>query len=763
MTSATASSSDQVPGSRSSVWIPILNIPAARRPVTPAPPTPARATRSRPQHLLDLAVKISRAAWGGIWLFAADGELIDHITSGLGEDKTLALCRSSAAVEFFYRMLQSRAPTRGRGLTGAEAPWSVPELPASDAYLALPLTSLGRHRGVLYVVRGMGQSEFQAHDEELLLPIGTCLDQANLFEESHLLAQLRLLNHVIQAAAGNLDLSRILSVALRELDRNLPLHRGAVWLLEDEETPASGAGRSTTGVVAAPAAGSDRQCLVLTECSAAFDENLPGLARGARLPLDATPFASCIRDGQAHYADLRGPEARQLALPRNLAENGATAYFAVPMRVGEQAVGVLLSVCQRPSGFTAEQIQLLYLVADLLGPAISNCQLFNRLSSAYEELRRTQSQLIQSEKMRALGELAGGMAHDFNNSLCGLLGFLELSLLDAKISESCRSYLESARACAMDAAQSVSRVQDFARWRRTEEEWQLVDLNEVASKTVELTRPKWESMATLRQAPIAVQVLPEARGMIKGNAAELRNALTNLVLNGIDAMPQGGTLTVRAWNTRTDAFVSVRDTGIGMDEKMRARLFEPFFSTKGERGTGLGLSAAFGIVRRHEGEITVESKPGCGSIFTIRVPLAVRPAAPAPSEPSLAQPAPARSLRILVVDDEEAIRRFLGATFKQLGHHARLTGDAAAALAAFEQEPFDVVITDLGLTGPSGEDVARAIAQRSPQTPVILATGWADQIEAEQKKFEGVTCVLGKPLALRTLMATLEKVTSDKQ
>src|SRR5262249_31330171 len=162
------------------------------------------------------------------------------------------------------------------------------------------------------------------------------------------------------------------------------------------------------------------------------------------------------------YVDLRRPEERGAPLTARLAAGGATAAFAVPMRVGDQTVGVLLSVCLRPSGFTGEQIQLLYLVADLLGPAISNCQMFSRLRAAYEELRQTQSQLIQSEKMRALGELAGGMAHDFNNSLSGVLGFLELALTDPGLPEACRGYLEVARACSLDAAQSVSRVQDFA-------------------------------------------------------------------------------------------------------------------------------------------------------------------------------------------------------------------------------------------------------------------------------------------------------------
>src|SRR5262249_45809406 len=215
--------------------------------------------------------------------------------------------------------------------------------------------------------------------------------------------------------------------------------------------------------------------------------------------------------------------------------------FAVPLRAGDQIMGVLQSVCTQPAGFTREQIQLLYLVADLLGPAVFNCQLFGRLQSAYEELRLTQNQLIQAEKMRALGELAGGMAHDFNNSLCGVLGFLELTLTNPTLPADCRGYLEFSRTCALDAAQTVRRVQDFARWKRNEVAAERLDVNDLVRQTVELTRPKWESLAQTRGTAITVEVGTKATSQIIGSAAELREVITNLVFNAADAMPGGGT------------------------------------------------------------------------------------------------------------------------------------------------------------------------------------------------------------------------------
>jgi signal transduction histidine kinase len=699
-------------------------------------------------HLLDLAFRAVRAARGGIVLLAADGEVVEHFARGSPEGEAGALERSEAFIELLQCVLSQPFPTRL-----AELPKACQQIVGAEPrgpFLGVPLCGAGRSRGVLYLMRGGGEASFSNDDEELLGSVGSWLEQANLSEEARLLNRLRVMNQVAQAAAGNLDLSSILAITLRELDRLLPLHVCAVWLLEGPEQAAR-----KLPETAAPA------LLLFAASSTSGDKAASlGLLPGLRLPIEQTPFAQCLRDGHAYYADLGCSTlaADEPPLTRAMTVGGGTSCFAVPLRAGERSVGVLQSVCTRPAGFTGEQLQLLYLVADLIGPAISNCQLFTHLSVAYEELRVTQSQLIQAEKMRALGELAGGVAHEFNNALCGVIGFLELGLMNKGLDSACRGFLESARVCAMDAAQTVRRVQDFARWRRNELTSHLIDMDEFVRETVELIRHKWEAVNRRPEGTIRVVIESETTARVSGNPAELREVLTNLAFNAVDAMPRGGTLTIRAWSTARDAFLSVGDTGIGISEAVRTRLFEPFFTTKGERGNGLGLSVAFGIIRRHSGEISVESREGEGAVFTVRLPVAASNSSPAPrQERSEKQPA-ARSLRVLCVEDEETIRRFLETGLTRLGHRPRLTADVEEATAALKEESFDVVLTDFGLPGANGEEMARRVAARSPATPVILLTGWADQLQAEKRSLSGIARILSKPVTLETLGSTLASV-----
>jgi signal transduction histidine kinase/ActR/RegA family two-component response regulator len=738
--------------------------------------------------VLELAARAARAERGGVALISAHGEVVEHLTWGPGRAAAAEARRAGWGAELVEQLRREPGPVRQpRWPAGAGAP--------DGPFLGVAFDAPGRSRCVLYLGRAAGAAEFGADDVDAVLAVGTLLEQGSPIEEARMLARMGLLNQIAQAASGNLDLARIFRVALRELDRQVPLQRCGVWLAEDRAADPLSANGSVPELALPPECGPDAgPVLVLAEVAAGGPEPAAGAApaAGLRLPLAETPFAGCFRDGQAFYADLDRPRAEgrgqktevrsQRAEGRredgdgpgpyatppepsspawDLGARNATCCFAVPLRAGDRTLGVLQSVCLRPHGFTGEEIQLFYLVADLLGPAVSSCQLYARLRSAYEALRVTQGQLIQAEKMRALGELAGGMAHEFNNALCGTLGFLEVALLHPELPASAHGHLVSARTCALDAAQTVRRVQDFARRKRGDGPSEALDVNALVRQTVELIRHKWESLARARGAAVAVEVAAEASAAVAGNATELREVLTNLAFNAVDAMPGGGTLTLRTWSAGRWVYLAVGDTGVGIPESVRNRLFEPFFTTKGERGNGLGLSVVFGIVERHGGEITVDSEPGRGSTFTVRLPAA--PAGATPARPSAAGLAPraatAAGLRVLVVDDEASIRSFLDAALTRLGHRPALVADVPAALELFGRERFDLVLTDLGLPGASGEELARELRRRSPATPVVLLTGWADQLRAEGGSLEGVSRVLAKPVTLPTLAATLDELT----
>jgi signal transduction histidine kinase/ActR/RegA family two-component response regulator len=739
---------------------------------------------SRPHQLLQLACQAARASYGCIALLSADGELIDLLSVGLSSDATDQVRHSPWLTGLVELVLSHDVPTRIPDLGRVYCPPEVPRLlPPLGSLLGTALACPGRCRGALFLLRRPEEPAFGPEQEEPVQTVATWLEQGNVSEEARLLVRLRVVNKIAQAGAGDPDLMRILKVALGELNCHLPLNVCSVWLLAAPEQSGEerglralprDKGRGSKGdadLAAAPGGSrfsgsgeyppSPSSVALVIAASSAASGNL-GMVPGLRMNVGDTPFAPCLERGEAFYADLHRPEERTGRLLNDLAGQGADSCFAVPLRAGEQTVGILQSVCTRPTGITAEQIQLLYLVADLLGPAVSSGQLFDRLRGAYEQLRLMQNQLVQAEKMRALGELAGGMAHEFNNSLCGALGFMELTLLSADLSPVCRTYLESARTCAQDAANTVRRVQDFARQRRNEMAFQALDLNDLVQQTVELCRHKWENLDQTRSGPIKISVESRATSEVSGSPTELREVLTNLLFNAVDAMPRGGTLQVRTWSTPTDVFLAVQDTGVGINRAVRQRLFEPFFTTKGERGSGLGLSVSFGIVRRHGGEIAVDSQVGRGTTFTVRLPrLADTVKSDQENTPLQVPVTSSRSLRVLVIDDEVAIRNFLEMGLSQLGHRPRITADGRQGLKAFAEERFDVVLTDLDMPEVSGEEVARTIAQKAPGTPVVLLTGWADRLQQEIGSIEGVAHILSKPVTIANLSATLTAVSAQ--
>jgi signal transduction histidine kinase len=246
------------------------------------------------------------------------------------------------------------------------------------------------------------------------------------------------------------------------------------------------------------------------------------------------------------------------------------------------------------------------------------------LQGALGELKETQKQIVQQERLRAFAEMAGGVVHDFNNSLMSIIGFSDLLLGSPDILADRKLALEHLKimnTAGRDAAQVVSRLRDFYRSREVEDVFAAVDLNEVIEQTVSLTQPKWKTQARSSGRTIEVVTHLEDVPPVTGNPSELREALTNLIFNAVDAMPEGGTITLRSHSEDQAVLCEISDTGIGMSEDVRTRCLEPFFSTKGDKGTGLGLSMVFGTIKRHNSTLDIESAVGRGSTFRIRFPV----------------------------------------------------------------------------------------------------------------------------------------------
>jgi signal transduction histidine kinase len=442
---------------------------------------------------------------------------------------------------------------------------------------------------------------------------------------------------------------------------------------------------------------------------------------------------------------------------------GTGSFMCMPVRVGERVIGVLnLAKKEDRSGgtviraFTPTDLQFLNALMTYIGYAVDNARLLDeaqdaarKLRSVVDDLKATQAQLVRGETLSAIGKLASGMAHHLNNLFAVILGRLETLLVKVPDQEA-RRYLEIVQRAAQDGAEVVRRVQRFSRVQPVSRTVP-VDLNQLAQEVLELTRPRWHNEALLRQIRIDTALDLGTIRPVAGELAPLREVLMNLLLNGIDAMPDGGRLILKTWMTGPDVHCAVSDTGAGMSEEVRHRALDPFFTTKGPKSTGLGLSVTYGIVQRHNGKLEIESAPGRGTIVTITLPaMGTAMSAPATAA-SPALPAPSH-LRVLIVDDEPEVRSALADMLGIAGHTAFQAAGGREALAWLEAgQPVDLVLTDMGMPGMMGSEVARAIRGRWPHLKIGLMTGWDETEGLVADATSIVDFTLAKPFELKTL------------
>jgi len=564
------------------------------------------------------------------------------------------------------------------------------------------------------------------------------------------LGNLQLLQHITHAIGERQDLPSVFRVVLRSLEESMPIHFGCVCLVEED----------------------DLRVVSVGAASAALAAQMQ-MSEHSRLPIDSNGLSRCIKGELVYEPDV---QEVPFPFPQRLAGGGLRSLVIAPLAIENRVTGVLIAARRKEHAFMSPDCEFLKQLSEHVALASHQTQLYGALQQAYEDLRQSQHTVMQQERLRALGQMASGIAHDINNAISPVSLYTE-SLLEreANLSERARGYLTTIQRAIDDVAATVARMREFYRQREPQLELARIDVNRILNQVAELTQARWSDLPQQRGIVIELrkELAPESPEVM-GAEGEIRDALTNLIFNAVDAMPEGGSLTLRTRQTPlvsesdepqavTQVIIEVGDTGIGMDEETRKRCLEPFFTTKGERGTGLGLAMVYGMIQRHSAELELESEPGRGTTFRL-----IFPAYSPTFSSTIRIPTPlvAQRLRILLIDDDPLLIKSLQDALEGDGHVVTSTNGGQSGIDTFgaavpkPAQRFDVVITDLGMPYVDGRKVATAIKGLSERTPIIMLTGWGHRLVAENDIPPHVDRVLNKPPRLHELRAALAELTA---
>jgi len=554
------------------------------------------------------------------------------------------------------------------------------------------------------------------------------------------LQRLHLLERTTRAIGERQDVQSILQVVIGTLETQMPLDFGCVCTYDAAD-----------------------QALTVTALGALSAKLAPeiSLQAGARIAVEENGLSRCTRGRLVCETELTPVDT---PFAQRLSGAGLRSLVVAPLQVEGRVFGVLMAARRSPAGFSSSDAEFLRQLSEHAALAAHQAQLHTALQAAYEDLHTTQQAVMQQERLRVLGQMSSGIAHDINNAISPIMLYTD-SLLETEpdLSQRARQSLITIQQAVSDVAETVARMREFYRPREAQVELEPLQLNALLAQTRELTRACWETMPQKQGIVIELRLeLDDGAPPVLGIANEVREALVNLVFNAVDAMPSGGVLTLRTRRAGSDTMVvEVVDTGTGMDEETRRRCLEPFFTTKGERGTGLGLAMVYGTMQRLNGYVEIDSAPGAGT--TVRLGLAI--AAGEATAQAPAQLAVPTGLTLLLIDDDPILLRSLREILEIDGHVIETADGGQKGIDAFRRslEPdaarFSAVITDLGMPHVDGRVVAATIKQIAPQVPVILLTGWGERLLAEGREVPHVDRVLGKPPRMRDLRQALAELT----
>jgi signal transduction histidine kinase/CheY-like chemotaxis protein/HAMP domain-containing protein len=673
----------------------------------------------------------SQRQWGTLYLRSDMGPLYDRLRVYMTV-ATLVLVISSLLAYLLSNLLQRQISRPIHALV--ETARAVSD--RRDYSVRAPQIA-GDEMSALTTAFNHMLTRIQEHDEERKHA------QDRLQSQLH---RLDLLQRITRAIGERQDLRSIFQVVIRRLEDNLPIDFGCICLYDAAE-----------------------EILTVTSVGVRSGELALKLAmtEEAHIPIDQNGLSRCVQGHLVYEPDIAGSP---FPFPRRLADGGLRSLVIAPLLAESNVFGVLVAARSRPEGFDSSACEFLRQLSEHVALAAHQAQLYTALQQAYDDLRQSQQTVMQQERLRALGQMASGVAHDINNAISPIALYTD-TLLEREpgLSEIGRKHLTTIRRAIDDVAQTVVRMREFYRPGDTQADLARVDLNLIVQQTLELTRVRWRDVPQERGLVIEMKAeLPPQLPEVMAAESEIRDALTNLIFNAVDAMPQGGTLSLRTRVDRNEqgaaqVLLEVSDTGIGMDEETRRRCLEPFFTTKGERGTGLGLAMVYGMIQRHRAELEIDTAVGSGTTMRLVFPVAPSATQPAPRVATLDRPT--RRLRILLVDDDPLVIESMRITLQGDGHEIAAADGGQAGIDTFTaalggHRPFDLVITDLGMPYIDGRRVAAAVKHASAATPVILLTGWGQRLIAENDVPIHVDRVLRKPPKLAELRRALAELST---
>jgi len=559
------------------------------------------------------------------------------------------------------------------------------------------------------------------------------------------LERMQLLDRITQAIGTHQEASKVFEVVLGSLEQSLGIDFGCVALYDSDpaQITISYVGRKSGRL------GADI-----------------GIAENTRIAVDAEALARCVRGELVYLEDLA--HASHSPFCSCLHAGGLHALVAAPLMIEGEVFGVLVVARAEPKSFTVDDSEFLRQLSSHVALATQKARLYDALQVAYQDLRQTQQTVMQQERLRALGQIASGIAHDINNALSPAALYTQ-SLLEHEPNLGKRSQEQLAviQRAIEDVAQTVQRMRAFYMPRGLELTLAPVDLNQILAQVIDLTRARWSNMPQERGIVVSVEsdFSPDLPRVL-GAESEVRDAFTNLMLNAVDALPEGGLIRFRTRYDQRDnrVLVDIEDNGVGMTETTRSRCLEPFFTTKGERGTGLGLPMVFGMLQRHGGDLEIDSELGKGTTLHLAFPAA--PTGMSVRDSALRTALP--PLRILLVDDDPLVLRSLRDALEFDQHYVETAEGGQLGIDAFAAaldagRGFSAVITDLGMPYVDGRKVATRIRQLDANVPIVMLTGWGHRLIATDDKPEHVDRVISKPPRMAELRATLADLLRAKK